>query len=56
MIVLMLDQDDAGARAIQEILPLLARKVFVRVVKLPSPGNQPDKLKEEGLIRILERI
>jgi DNA primase len=55
-IVLMLDRDDAGKRATEEILSRLARRVFVRVVELPSEGDQPDRLKEEELVRLLTGI
>lgn len=46
---LLMDQDEAGRKAAQEILPRLARKIFVRVVELPAEGDQPDKLSQEYL-------
>jgi DNA primase len=55
-IVLMLDQDDAGRKASQEILSRLARRVFVKVIGLPSEGDQPDRLKEEELVNLLKDI
>ncbi len=56
MVALMLDQDDAGRKATQEIVSRLARRVFVKVVELRSPGDQPDRLKEEDLARLLKGI
>ncbi len=53
-IVLMLDQDDAGRKATGEILSRLARKVFVKVIELPSEGDQPDRLEEKVLVEVLE--
>jgi len=54
MVTLMLDRDEAGRKAVQEILPRLARKLFVRVIELPSEGDQPDKLGEKILFAILK--
>ena len=53
---LMLDRDDAGRKATQEILPRLAKKVFVRVIELPAEGDQPDKLREEEISKFLSII
>ena len=54
MVTLMLDQDDAGRKATIEILPRLAKKLFIRVIELPSEGDQPDSLVKETLIRLLK--
>jgi len=54
IVFLMLDQDEAGKKAVQEILPRLARKLFVRVIELPSEGDQPDSLAKEILITLLK--
>jgi len=56
MIILVLDRDDAGRKATEEILFRLARRIFVRVIDLPSEGDQPDMVKEEELARLLEKI
>ncbi len=55
-IALMLDQDDAGRKASQEILSCLARMVFVRVIELPFEGDQPDGMEEQDLVRIPQEI
>jgi DNA primase len=55
-VALMLDQDDAGEQATKEILSRLARRVFVRVIDLPSEGDQPDRLKEEELVNLLRDV
>ena len=52
----MLDQDEAGQKATQEILSRLAKRIFARVIELPSQRDQPGKLKEEDLIRLLTEI
>lgn len=56
MVALMLDQDEAGRRATQEILSRLAKRVFVRVIEFHSEGDQPDRLKEEALAKLLRDI
>lgn len=53
LITLMLDQDDAGRKAVEEMLPRLARKCFVRVLTLPSEGARPATLETEDLIKLL---
>jgi len=55
-IVLMLDQDEAGKKGAEDILFRLARRVYVKVLELPSEGDQPDKLKDEELVRFLKEI
>jgi DNA primase len=54
MVILMMDQDEAGRKATQEILPRLARKLFVRIIEMPSEGDQPDGLEKETLISLLK--
>lgn len=54
--VLMLDRDDAGRKATQEILSRLARRIFVRVIELPSEGDQPDRLEKEGIDKLLTNL
>jgi len=49
----MLDQDEAGRKAVQEILPRLARKFFARVIELPTEGDQPDRLGQEAFLILL---
>lgn len=56
MIAVMLDRDDAGMKATGEILSSLAGIVFVRVIELPSPGDQPDRLKEEEMVNLLKDV
>jgi len=41
----MLDQDEAGENATKNILSRLARRIFLRVIELPSEGDQADKFK-----------
>jgi DNA primase len=45
---LMLDGDEAGRSAISELLPRLARRLYVRVVEM-AEGKQPDQLSTEEL-------
>lgn len=47
-VVLMLDRDAAGERAVGEILPRLARRVSVRVLD-DYPAAQPDDLTDDQL-------
>lgn len=51
-VVLMLDGDEAGQQGTAEILPRLARRVFVRVVDL-ADGKQPDMLSSAEISSIL---
>ncbi|MBM3209376.1 toprim domain-containing protein [Candidatus Shapirobacteria bacterium] len=53
-IILMLDRDEAGQKATQEILPRLAKRFFVKVIELPSEGSQPDKLEKNTLASLLK--
>lgn len=46
----------AGMKATGEMLSSLARRVFVRVIELPSLGDQPDRLKEEERANLLRSI
>jgi len=50
-VALMLDQDDASKKVTEEILSRLARRVFVKVIELPFPGDQPDGLREEEVVK-----
>jgi len=54
-VIVMLDGDEAGRRAVGEIADRLTRKVWVRVVDLPD-GGQPDQLSTEELERLLGKI
>lgn len=51
-VVVTLDGDEAGKQGTAEILPRLARKVFTRIVEVPS-GRQPDQLSSEGIRGLL---
>lgn len=51
-IILMLDGDEVGKRATDEIALRLARRVFVRIAPIPD-GKQPDELPDEELKTIL---
>lgn len=51
-IVLMLDGDEAGKRAADEIALRLARRVFVRIASVPD-GRQPDELSDDELKNVL---
>lgn len=50
--VLFLDGDEAGRTATAEILPRLARRLFVRVIDL-ADGRQPDQLSAEEIRMVL---
>lgn len=52
-VTLVLDGDEAGRKAADEIGRRLIRRVFVRVVDV-SEGNQPDQLSEEQLGLLLK--
>ncbi len=54
-ITLLLDGDDAGRKACERLLPLLARKFFVRVGVLPD-GEAPDDCEEEVLLELVETV
>ena len=53
-LVLMLDGDEAGRRASQQLAARLWGKVSLSIVELPS-GRQPDQLSSEEIQRILYR-
>lgn len=46
-VILLLDGDEAGRSAAQELLPRLATRLFVKTVELPD-GVQPDSLEPGG--------
>jgi DNA primase len=51
---LMLDGDEAGRQAADEVLPRLAERLFVRIVKVPE-GKQPDSMTVEELQAALDK-
>lgn len=51
-LVLMLDGDETGRRASQQLAAQLRRKVSLSLVQVPS-GRQPDQLSKEEIERIL---
>ena len=51
-LVLMLDGDNAGRRASQQLLTHLRRKVSLSLAQVPN-GQQPDQLSDEEIKRIL---
>ena len=53
-LVLMLDGDEAGRRASQQLAARLKGKVSLSVVEVPS-GRQPDQLSNEEIGQILSR-
>ena len=55
-ILLMLDEDDAGRAAREQILPRLARFAFVKVHSFDEEGQQPEDLSTEALAEILEGL
>jgi DNA primase len=55
LLVLMLDGDEAGQRASQQLLEQLAGKVSVAVTEMAS-GRQPDQLSNEEINRMLHRV
>jgi DNA primase len=52
-IILMLDEDEAGQEARQEIAGRLATFAFVRIHVFDQPGTQPDQLSSEELSQAL---
>lgn len=52
-LVLMLDGDEAGRRASQQLVGRLAGKVAVAVTEMAS-GRQPDQLSSEEVQRVLQ--
>ena len=53
-LVLMLDGDEAGRRASQQLAARLKGKVLLSIAEVPS-GRQPDQLSSEEIGRILRR-
>ena len=53
-LVLMLDGDQAGRRASQQLAARLKGKVLLSIAEVPS-GRQPDQLSSEEIGRILRR-
>jgi DNA primase len=54
-VVVMLDGDEAGRRAVTEIAGRLAHSVWVRVVDVPD-GKQPDQLQAEEVQELLGKV
>lgn len=52
-VILMLDEDDAGRAAREQIAPRLARFVFVKIHVFDQPGRQPEDLTAEEAIEII---
>ncbi len=52
---MLLDGDDAGRKACEKLLPLLARELFVRVGVLPD-GEAPDDCDEDVLREMVEAV
>jgi DNA primase len=53
LIILMLDEDDAGRVGREQALQRLAPKAFVKVFQFPNEGQQPDQLSGEQLAQLL---
>ena len=53
-LVLMLDGDEAGQRASQQLAARLHGRVSLSIVKVPS-GRQPDQLSHEEIGRMVSR-
>ena len=53
-VLLMLDGDEAGCKAIDELLLRLGRKVWTKAVCVPD-GKQPDQLTAEELHQLLKK-
>jgi DNA primase len=51
-IILLLDNDEAGRKGVEEMLTRLSRRAFVRVIDLPEGIRQPDEIKEGELISL----
>jgi DNA primase len=52
-IELMLDEDEAGRAARTEIVQRLALWRFIKIVRLPNEGDQPEQLNTEQLIDLI---
>lgn len=52
-ITLFLDQDDAGRTCLSQCLDELSPRVFVKALRLPNEGDQPDRLSKEQIQQIL---
>lgn len=52
-VALMLDEDEAGRKGREEILPRLAQHWFTRVITFPDEGTQPEHLDDEQLQNML---
>lgn len=53
MVLLMLDGDDAGRRATDELLARLGRQVWTKAVAIPE-GKQPDQMSAKELQQLLK--
>ena len=53
-LLLMLDGDEAGKRASQQLATRLRGRVSLSIVKVPS-GRQPDQLSSEEIRRVVSR-
>ena len=52
-VTLLLDQDDAGRLCLNQCLNELSSRVFVKALRLPDEGDQPDRLTTEQIRLIL---
>jgi DNA primase len=55
-VIVMLDEDDAGRAARDDMAVRLAKFCFVSVVQFDDPGTQPEHLTAEDLAEILEGL
>ena len=54
-VVVMLDGDEGGRAAAQEITPRLTKKIFFRIVDVPD-GTQPDRLASQEIQALLASL
>ena len=54
-VALLLDQDNAGRIGLDQCLQELSPRVFVKGLRLPNEGDQPDQLSKEQIQQILAR-
>ena len=54
-VVVMLDGDEGGRAAAQEITPRLTKKIFVCIVDVPD-GTQPDRLASQEIQALLASL
>ncbi|MBC8459221.1 MAG: toprim domain-containing protein [Deltaproteobacteria bacterium] len=54
-LALMLDPDEVGLKATQEIIDKLIEKLYIKVINLKKEGLQPDSLSKENIQELLSK-